>query len=81
MQETLQDFNTTISIGGRPICNLMGGSESEIQDLTARLEEKARAFGMEVSSEKSKILNITNLNTPINIMVNGQNLEEVDSFQ
>ena len=80
MQEMLQDFNTSIPIGGRPICNLhleddidlMGGSEGELQDITIRLEEKARAYGMEISSEKSKILvNSTNLNTPINIMING----------
>ena len=90
MQETLQDFNTTISIGGRPICNLrfaddidhMGDSESELQDITTRPEEKARAYGMEVSSEKSKILvNSTYQNTPINIIMTGQNLEEVDSFK
>ena len=90
MQETLQDFNTTISIGIRPICNLhfvddidlMGGSDNELQDLTTRLEEKARAYGMEISSEKSKILvNFTNQNTPINIMMNSQNLEDVDSFK
>ena len=64
MQETFQDFNTTIYNCGRPIynlcfaddINLMGGSENELQDLTTRLEEKARTYGMEVSSEKSKIL-------------------------
>ena len=82
MQETLQEFNTTISNVGRPICNLrfaddiylMGGSESELQDLATRLEENARAHGMEISSEKSKIpVNSTNQNTYINIMMNGQN--------
>ena len=90
MQETLQDFNTTTSIGGRPFCNLpfaddigpMGSSGKELQDLTNRLEEKARAYVMEVSSEKSKVLvNSTNQNTRINITMNGQNLEAVDSFK
>ena len=73
MQETLQDVNTTISIGGRPICNLcfvddidlMGDSDNELQDLTTRLEEKARTYGMKVSSEKSTILvNRTNQKHP-----------------
>ena len=60
--------------------NLMGGSENELQDLNTRLEETA--YGMEFSSEKSKVfVNITNQNTPINIMMNGQNIEEVDSFK
>ena len=37
---------------------------------------------MEVSSEKSKVLvNSTNQNTPIDITMDGQNLEEVDSFK
>ena len=84
MQESLQDFNTSISIGGSPVCilrfandiNLMGGSENELQDLTIRLEEKARAYGMEVSSEKSKVLV-----TLITTITNCQNLEEVDSFK
>ena len=49
-QETLIDFNTTTSIGGRPICNLrladdidfIGGSENKLQDLTTRVEEAVR---------------------------------------
>ena len=54
--------------------------ENELLDLTTRLEEKARAYRMEVSSEKSKVLvNSNNQNTPINIMMNCQNLEEVHS--
>ncbi len=63
MQETLNDFHTSMSIGGRPLCNLrfaegielMGGSEAELQNLTTRLEEAAGAFGMEVSSEISQV--------------------------
>ena len=53
------------SIGGRPICDLhfvddiglMGDSENELQDFTTRLEEKA--YGMEGSLEKRKILQIS----------------------
>ena len=90
MQETLFDFHTSITIGGRPICNLrfaddidlMGGSEAELQDLTTRLEETSTAYGMEVSAEKSKILvNSHNQQAPTNIMLNGQKLEEVDNFK
>jgi hypothetical protein len=53
MQETLHDHHTTIhhttiSIGGRPVCNLrfaddidlMGGSNDELQDFTNRLAEQ-----------------------------------------
>ena len=49
---------------GRPLCNLrfadhidlLGGSEEELQQLTERLEKTAAGYGMEISSDKSKIL-------------------------
>ena len=60
MQEILQDFN--ISTGGRPICylsfedyiDLMEGNDSILQDLTTRLEEQARAYGMELIEFREK---------------------------
>ena len=64
MQETLRDHQTSISIEGRPICSLrfaddidiMGGTNGILQDLTSRLVNRATPFGMEVSTEKRKIL-------------------------
>ena len=50
----------------------MGGSNGEHQDLTDRLDERAKAYEMEVSTEKSKIM--TNSMT-------GQKLGEVISFK
>ena len=49
MQETLHDHHTSISIGGRPLCNLrfaddidlMAGSNSELQNLTDKLSSSA----------------------------------------
>ena len=89
MRETLQDFNSTISIGGRIINNLrfaddidlMGGSNQELQDLTDRLTARSSAYGMEVSSEKSKVMVNCANNTPAQIHMNGQLLEEVDAFK
>ena len=68
MQETLHDHHTSISIGGRPICNqifaddieLMGGSNGELQDLTSRFVDRATVYGMEVSTGKSKTLGFRN---------------------
>ena len=48
IQETLHNRHTSISIGGRPLCNLrfaddialMGGSEAELRDHTTRLETR-----------------------------------------
>ena len=48
----------------------MGGSDSELQDITTRLEEKASCYRMEVSSEKSNeglLANTTNQNTPLTL--------------
>ena len=49
-QETLHDHHISISIGGRPICNLqfadnidlIGGSNDELQDLTNTLVDRFR---------------------------------------
>ena len=54
MQETLHDNYTSISIGGRLICNLRiaddidltRGSNAELQDLTNRLVDRATAYRM-----------------------------------
>mgnify|MGYP006273469667 CR=1 FL=1 len=89
MRETLYDFHSTISIGGRPINNLrfaddidlMGGSNKELQNLTNRLVDRADAYGMEVSTEKSKVLVNSANDTTAQIYMNGQQLEEVDAFK
>ena len=47
-----------------------------------RLEESAGKFGMEISAEKSKVLVNSNKDTPqTHIIVNGETLEQVDSFK
>ena len=85
IQETLHDYHTSIFFGGRPICNLrfaddidlMSGSHCELQDLTNRLVNRARAYGMEVTTEKRKFMtNSTNI-ISADISMNGQKLEEV----
>ena len=79
-----------MSIGGRPLCNLrladdidlLRSSEEELQQLTQRLEETVAEYGMEISSDKSKIL----VNSPkprpsTNILMNGQTLKYLGSTQ
>ena len=80
MQEKLHDHHTSISIGGRPICslefasdsNLVGGSSGELQNLTNRLIDRATAYAMEVSTEKSKVMTNSTNNINANIIINGQ---------
>ena len=89
MQETIQDHQTSVSIGGRPLCNLqfahdidlMRGSSNELHDLTNRLVARASAYGMEVSTEKSKVVVDGTNEIRVNITMNGQPLEEVTSFK
>ena len=85
MQETLPGHHTSISIGGRFICNLpfaddidlMSGSYGTLQDLTDRLIDRAMAYGKEVSTEKGKIMTNSTNNIRVDISMNGQLLEEV----
>ena len=88
MQETHHDHHTSISIGGRSMCSLrfaddislMDSSNGELQDLTNRLVYRAMAYGMEVSTEKSKIITNSTNNISADISLNGQKLMEVTSF-
>ena len=78
MQETLHDHHTSISIGGWPICNNIDCSSNvELQDLTNRLIDRATAYGLEVSTGKSKIMTNSMNNISADIRMNGQMLEEV----
>ena len=89
MQETLHDHTTTISISGRPICNLcfaddidlMAGSNSELQELTNKLIATASAYGMEISTVKSKVMVNSTNNASVSIIMDGKKLEEVSSFK
>ena len=87
MHGTLHDNHTSISIGGRPICNLrsanntdlVGSSSGELQDLTNRLVDRATAYRMEVCTEKTKIMtNSTHISSDIS--TNSQKLK-VTSFK
>ena len=89
MQEALEEHTTSISIGGRPVCNLrfaddidlMGGTNNELQDLTNKLANRANAYGMEISAEKSKIMVNSTDDISANITMNGEPLEEVHQFK
>ena len=50
-------------------------------DLTSRLVDEATAYGMEVSTEESKVMTNSANNISAGISMNGQKLEEVTSFK
>ena len=81
---------SSMSTGERPLCNLpsaddidlLGGHKKELQQLTDRLEKTAAGYGMEISSDKGKILvNSIKPRPSTNIWMNGKTLEEVGRFK
>ena len=49
----------------------MGDSSGELQDLTNRLIDRATAYGLEVSTGKSKIMTYSMNNCSADISMNG----------
>ncbi len=62
--DTLDGYNGGVSCAGKRIVDLrfaddielMDESEDGIQEITRRLDETARKYGMEISTEKSKVM-------------------------
>ena len=89
MTDTLEDHEGTVSIGGRTITNLrfaddidgLAGEEEELSNLVERLDKASKAYGVEISAEKTKLMtnNTSGINTEIK--VNGERLETVTSFK
>ena len=63
MTDTLENRESTVSIGGRTIINLgfaddiegLAGEEEELAKLVERLDKASTAYGMEISAEKTKL--------------------------
>ena len=89
MRATLHNHHTSISISGRPMCSLrftddidlLGGSNGESQDLTNRIEDRGTAHGMEVGTDKNKIMISSTRTFSANSNMTGKKLEEVTSFK
>ena len=81
MTDALEDQEGTVRIGGRVITNLRfaddinGLAGEELAKLVEHLDNASTAYGMEISTEKTKLM--TNDTSGINteIKVNGQKLE------
>ena len=86
MTDALEDYEGTVSIRGRTITNLrfvddIDGLAVEEEELAKLVECFDKAYGMEISAEKTKLMtnNTSGINTDIKI--NGQKLETVTSFK
>ena len=74
MQETLHDHHRKPRFADD--IDFMGGSSGELQDITNRLLDRATAYGIEVSTEKSKIMTNSRSKISADISVNGQKLDQ-----
>ena len=59
----------------------MGGSSGEFQEITNKLVNIATAYGMEVNTEKSKIMTNSKNNISADINMSSQKLKEVANFK
>ena len=57
------------------------GKEEELASLVDRLDKTSAAFGMEISAEKTKLMTNNANGISIDIRINGEKLDEVDSFK
>ena len=89
MTDALKDHQGTVSIGGRAIANLtfaddidgLTGKEEELASQVGHLEKISAAFCMEITAEKAKLMNSNPNGNNIDIRINGEKLDEVDSFK
>ena len=64
MTDTLDDYEDTVSIGGRTITSLrladdidcLAGQEEQLAHLVERLDKVSTAYCMEISAEKTKLM-------------------------
>ena len=67
MTDASEDYEGTVSIGGRTITNLrfaddingLAGEEEELANLVERLDKASTAYGMEICVEKTKLMKKT----------------------
>ena len=89
MTDALEDHKGTVSIGGRTITNLrfagdidgLAGKEEEVASLVDHLDNTSAAFGMEISAENTKLMTNNANGISIDIRINSEKLDKVDSFK
>lgn len=62
------------------IIDLIAGSNSELQTLTDKLSTSVSVYGIEISTEKIKVMGNTIRYSKVGIQVNGIQLDVVQSF-
>ena len=60
---------------------LMAGKEEEVASPVDRLDNTSEAFGINVSTEKTKLMPSNTNAISFHIRINGEKLDEVNSFK
>ena len=84
MADAVKDHESTVSIGGRTITNLrfaddidgLAGEEEEPAKLVEYLDKASKAYGMEISAKKTKLMTNSTIGINTGIKVNGQELRQ-----
>jgi hypothetical protein len=88
MLDALEHHHVTVNIGGRTIANLcfaddidgLAGTEEEHLELIENLDKALAAYRMEISAEKTKLMNKNPTCIQLDIKV-GEKLETVKIFK
>ena len=88
MNEALLDHKGTVSIGGRVITNLrfaddiddLGRSEHELVNLMNKIDSTSRTYGMEINTNKTKIMKNCEGHFNNSIYLHGEIIESVDTL-
>ena len=89
MTDALEDHTSTVNIGGPTITNFrfaydidgLAGEKEELINLVNRLDKTSARYGMEISTEKTKIMTNNSNTIRSRITANGQELEKVKQFK
>ena len=89
MNDALGNHKGRVSIGDRTITNLrfadeidgLKGKEKELAALVDHQDKTSSAFSIEISAEKSKLMTNNTDGISIDIRVDGEKLNEVNSFK
>jgi len=60
---------------------LMANEETVLQDVIDKLIEIGRCYGMEMNVEKAKVMRISRPPSPVTIMIDQEQLENVECFK
>ena len=89
MTDALNEHEGAVRIGGRKITNLrladdidgLAGREEELSNLMDHFDKTSTAFGMQINTEKTKLMTNNTSGISTDIRVNGEKLDCVNSFK